>query len=121
MEKTLAREMRLIKWATDLQEAEASGLSHKQWCQLNNISYSTFKYRVNMVNLELKQRKETSDTVALVPQFAEVPASSYHEPKAVEVSDDNLIYVELNNAKIKFPVSSTLEQMKVVLEVLTNA
>lgn len=120
MDRSLAREMRLIKWAADLQDADASGLGHRQWCELNNISYSTFKYRVRMLNQELSDRKEASEETALVPKFTEIPVEPFKDSRISEHTDD-LIYVELPNVKIKFPVSSTPEQMKTVLEALTNA
>ena len=40
MDKTLAKEMRLNKWAADLQDAEASGLGH-----YNQKVWLPIKYR----------------------------------------------------------------------------
>ena len=121
MEKTLAREMKLNKWAADLQDAEASGLGHREWCRMNNICYSTFKYRVRMVNMELKNRRSDSNAIVTSTQFSEIPAALYQEDTTSHKTDSNLISIELCNAKITFPVCTTSEQIKAVLEVMTHA
>lgn len=121
MDKTLAKEMRLNKWAADLQDAEASGLGHREWCRMNNISYSTFKYRVRVVNLELNNRKNESNAIVSGAQFVEVPAVSYQAERSSHKADSNLISVELGTARINLPVCATPEQMKTVLEVLIHA
>ena len=121
MDKTLAREMRLNKWAADLQDAEASGLGHREWCRMNNISYSTFKYRVRIVNMELNNRKSDSNAIVTSTQFSEVPASIYQEDTTPDKTDSGLISIELCNAKITFPVCTTPEQIKTVLEVMIHA
>ena len=116
MDKTLAKEMRLNK-----RDAEASCLGHREWCRMNDISYSTFKYRVRVVNMELNNRRSDSNAITTSTQFSEAPAALYKEDTLPDKTDSNLISIELCNAKITFPACTTPKQIKAVLELMTHS
>ena len=121
MDKTLAREMRFNKWAADLQDAEASGLGHREWCRMNNISYSTLKYRVRAVNMRINKRRRDSNVKVTSTQFSEEPAALQQEDIAPDKTDSSLISIGLCNAKITFPLCTTPGQFKAVLEAMIHA
>lgn len=42
--------MKLHKWAQDMAEQKASGLSQKKWCKMKGIPTTTFQYRCRKAN-----------------------------------------------------------------------
>ena len=117
------KELRLQEWANDLKEARESGLGQKTWCKLHNIKYSTFRYRVKVINDELKKRQSMAAKEAALPavQFAEVPAELMNMDSVdSHTTCSSEIKLETAHAKLSIPSNIPQEQLRTILEVALN-
>ena len=67
-------------WAARLADLEESGVTQKQWCEQNNIAYSTLKYWTLKANKAKKQRRENGDAkwlAARISNAAEISSGTY--------------------------------------------
>ena len=123
MTQKITREIRLQKWLEDIKSFKESGLSQNQWCEINDISKSTFRYRCQIVEKEITQRQLSNINANEVQQseFVQVPIEKYQEQVTLEEkpSNDNIV-IELSRAKITMPISISPKQISALLQAVSN-
>jgi len=76
------RRIRAQEWTQQIAECEGSGLSIRQWCEINGLSTKTYYYRRRRVREELLESIESCETTQLskwtpaqmeTPTFAAIP------------------------------------------------
>ena len=77
-------------WAARLADLEESGMTQKQWCEQNNIAYSTLKYWTLKTNKEKKHRRENCIKAkwlaARISDTAEISSGTYQNTCKITVT-----------------------------------
>ena len=112
-------------WAKQVEDYQASGLSLSKWCKLNNVSSSTFSYRLKQVRmaalpmLEETHEKNKSLVVSNAsPAFVEVPI-----PKSKSFSAEqyeNKVIFSVNNISMTVE-NPSMDMFKVMMEAMLHA
>lgn len=86
-------------WRSRIEECQNSSMSAKQWCQENQIAYSTYLYWARKIRLEAAPEKK-----ALLedPVFAQLPS----EQEVLNVSKRTETSVSMFLGKIRIEISS---------------
>lgn len=109
-------ELVLHQWAKDLADQNGSGLTQQQWCDLKGININTFRYRNRRVCRALESKRNeivTVDNSVPEPVFAKV---TLNPPEKNSVG----IHIELKETRIHIAPDAPPDQIRIVLEVLTN-
>ncbi len=128
----ISRELNLRRWFSDLNDWKASGLTQKQWCQLNGQTLSAFKWHLKQVRAEIKNRQamtpELETTPASLapsisaPDFAEVPlkALSQMHHASLSTPQQAVITVKLKTATVNIMAGASPAQIQTVLAVMAD-
>lgn len=100
-------------WAEMVQQQINSGLSIREWCELNNITTKTFYYRRKHVRAEM--------IAANQPFFAEIVPPAPMTPSSSEDTFIPQMTVTLNGTTIGIGQNTPLELLKDVLQVVRHA
>lgn len=102
-------------WQSRIEECQNSSLSAKQWCQENQIAYSTYLYWVRKIRLEA-----SSEQKALLkgPVFAQLPS----EQDVLNVSKGTEIPVSMFLGKIRIDLASDCPKslLQSLIEILSR-
>jgi len=63
--QSIARQMKLRVWASQIDDCMQSGLSVKQWCERNGVAKKTYYYRQKRVREELLEATEIGGALQL--------------------------------------------------------
>ena len=73
----ITENLNLHRWAQDMADCKASGLTRKQWCNSRNMSLSTYDYHCKRVRMafESKLHENNDSATAIVPAESEAVSS----------------------------------------------
>lgn len=122
-------EMKLHKWAQDMAEQKASGLSQKKWCKMKGIPTTTFQYRCRKVHLVMEEKLQESqpEHTAIVPAetIAETPAESEPFFAKVNLSPSHGVpsgmNIQFHDTLVHIAPDAPERHIRIVLEVLGHA
>lgn len=127
----IKEQMKLHKWAQDMAEQKASGLSQKKWCEMKGIGTTTYEYRCRRVRNAMEEQihENSGESTALVsadepakpvgdsaqePFFAKVNLTPTHEvPSGISVN--------FRDTLINIAPDTPDDHVKLILEVITHA
>lgn len=127
----IKEQMKLHKWAQDMAEQKASGLSQKKWCEMKGIGTTTYEYRCRRVRKAMEERihESSCESTALVSadKPAEPVGDSSKEPffakinltPAPEVPSG--ISVNFRDTLINIAPDTPDNHVKLILEVIAHA
>ncbi len=130
--RSVSREINLRRWASELKDWQMSGLTQKEWCQLNGQSLSSFKWHLKQVRAEIRKRQgmpsELETTPAALapcmstPDFAEIPLTALHTLDQTQqgLIGQAAISVELKTATVNIMTGASPEQIRTVLAVMSD-
>ena len=129
--RNLTKQLHLKQWAEDWKQQMNSGLSIKAWCQVQNISYNTFRSHISAVRSSYLENtfSAQASTVEEAPNgnlcISEVPkldiAQVHLETKNSELAARQIdIHVEFKNVVLDISNSADLEHIGYVLGALLN-
>lgn len=121
----IKEEMKLRKWAQDMADQKASGLSQRKWCAMNGIGTTTFEYRCRRVRTALESRIKENESGEIMPvpagNQAPVFAKVNIDPAPISSAPQSGIDLTLKHASISIAPDAPAEQIRMILEVLINA
>lgn len=110
--------MKLRRWAADLADQQESGLSVAAWCRKKGIPNSTFEYRCKQVNIEFNERiSNTPKAINTIHKETEIV--KVEMPVENGTADEIVLFK--GDIKVSIPLSASLEQVRIIMEVLVNA
>lgn len=117
----IKEQMKLQKWAFDMAEQKASGLTNGKWCQLK----STYEYHRKHVRDAMQEALECDKSTDLVtarqnlpePVFAKVELKQQEKNTNI----DSGINIKLHHIMINIAPDSNIEHVRLVMELLTHA
>ena len=123
----ITENLNLHRWAQDMADCKASGLTRKQWCNSRNMSLSTYDYHCKRVRMEFESKlHENNDpATAIVPAESEAVSScspvfaKVNLQTSKEVSSG--ISIKLANAELTIAPDTPAEHIRMVLEALAYA
>ncbi len=72
--KSVTAQYRQEKWANIISERNASGLSVKEWCQINNVKQTAYYYWLRKIRHSLidsfAQQQEKKEGISFVPMLS---------------------------------------------------
>ena len=113
----VAQAMRLEQWAKEYQEFKASGLQQKQWCKINDMSESTFSYRMRKLRNATGEAIETQEIS--MPIFEPMPQVVKCMPS--REFEDGCIHVKMGDKSISIHSNAPVEYLKLILGAFFNA
>lgn len=113
----VAQSMRLEQWAKEYQEFKASGLQQKQWCKINDMSESTFSYRMRKLRNAASEVMETQEIP--IPIFEPMPRVVKCMPS--REFEDGCIHVKMGDKSISIQSNAPVEYLKLILGAFFNA
>lgn len=90
------------RWAEQIQEHQQSGLTVKEWCNVNNISCATYYRRLRMVREWLLERGSSSSNES-PPEIVEVYRKEVKDPSA----PDTIMRIQRGETQIE--ILSTIQ------------
>lgn len=118
--------MKLQRWAAEMEEQKASGLTHKQWCNMQGISTSCFEYRCTRVRRALEKEIKMSEktelaTVCNEPVAVPSPAFAKIELKPDSDMHQGGIDIRIGNVTVHIAPDSNTDHLRIVMEALAHA
>lgn len=114
-------EIKLRQWVQDMQEQKSSGLPQKQWCEMRGIKTTTFEYRCRKVR-EAIEKERQSETTEIVSVHSQIPAPTFAKVTlTAPPKNASGIDIQFADTKIHISPDADLEQIRVVMEVFSNA
>lgn len=129
--RVLNKQLHLQQWAEDWKQQMNSGLSMRAWCQIQNISYNTFRSHVNAVRNSFLENTSGTQSPA-IQETAETDMTSSGVPKldiaqvhlepetTIRQSTQPDIHIELRNMVIDINNTADLDHLGYILGALLN-
>lgn len=125
----IKEEMKLHKWACDMADQKASGLSQKKWCEVKGIGTTTFEYRCRRVRtaMEAKLQENDPENSAIIPADKSVKTPSEPAPFFAKVNltsptdASSGINIRFHDTMVNIAPDAPAEHVRMVLEVVANA
>ncbi|WP_417204686.1 IS66 family insertion sequence element accessory protein TnpA [Acetoanaerobium sticklandii] len=123
--RKVTTQIRKDTWMKNISDRNASGLTIRQWCNLNNVNETSYYYWLKKVRREIidsTQLAEEND-LAFVPMLLEStePNSSQQQRNKINTTDSSEITIKVGDMTIEFGKESSQELILNVLKVLKNA
>ena len=113
--KSKLHQVKLSQWTTLIQEQSRSGLTVKDWCMQNNISFHAYNYWKHI----LKESVVDSVMPDIVPLVSPVPSSAFSDQRNT-LSNPSAFSPDLCNSRDRsLPVSVSLGDVRI--EIGSNA
>lgn len=121
----IKEQMKLQKWAADMAEQKASGLTNGQWCQLKGMPLSTYEYHCKRVRDAMQEALECDKSTDIVPAKQDLPKPVFAKVELKQQEKDNNIGSGINiknhDIMINIAPDSNIEHVRLVMEMLANA
>lgn len=100
-------------WADRIKDFQDSGLSRKKWCQIHEISLSTFSYWIRKLQTESAETETCNDPVfAKLPSGQEIRSGALSDHAPVTIFLPESIRIEIGPCCPKVLMTSLLQALK---------
>lgn len=100
-------------WADRIKDFQGSGLSRKEWCQMHEISPSTFSYWIRKLQTESGETETCDDPVfAKLPSEQEIRSGALSEHAPVTIFLSESIRIEISPCCPEVLMTSLLHALK---------
>lgn len=119
----IKEEMRLRKWAQDMADQKASGLTQQKWCSLHGIGQSAFEYRCRRVRATLEKKMTETNANELAPVASGTDGPVFARIDLGKTSPQAIsgIHLAVKGATITIAPNAPAEHVRMILEVLAHA
>jgi len=112
----VARQYRLQQWADSIRECQSSALPVSVWCKQNQITESTYYYRLRVVREAMLLSEGKQEIVAIPNTLAESPTAQ--EVTVVAMGE---LQISIGNRTVHVNAATPPSLLKMVLEVIDHA
>ena len=116
------KQLRLQRWAANMQEQQELGLTNQQYANRIGISTRAYEYRCRKVRAAMQEMVDSKESRQLAPVQSSVATSEFTRVELKSTSSmvlrESGISINVDCATIHIGSDSNLEHVKLVLEAL---
>lgn len=113
--REITRQVRLNEWKKVFQAKAESGLSAKDFCELNNISRDKYFYWLTIARKE--ELNQNSNPLVALPDPSTLPSEIVSNP----VTIPGTVKLNIGNVEVTVDQNTTPDMLRMVIGVLKNA